>query len=154
MDRPNRAATFSIASFAAALAIASAAAAERGPNPESPGYPEFQQYCASCHGVGGAGDGPMAPVLDPKPADLRKLSTRFGNPLPRPKLVAIIDGRQQVPSHGTSEMPVWGKRLHAANRGDQAQASHVRGTILVIIEYLQSLQVDTKQTDAKQADER
>jgi hypothetical protein len=86
----------------------------------------------------------MAPVLDPPPANLTTLSERYGNPLPRPKLVAIIDGRDGVRSHGTSEMPVWGKRLHAANRGDQARASQVRGTILIIIDYLQSLQAAEK----------
>jgi len=30
----------------------------------------FQQYCASCHGVGGQGNGPQAPFLARPPADL------------------------------------------------------------------------------------
>ena len=30
----------------------------------------FATYCATCHGESGAGDGPAAAGLDPKPADL------------------------------------------------------------------------------------
>lgn len=42
---------------------------------EAMGDPEkgramFQQYCVACHGVSGKGDGPLAKVLTPKPADL------------------------------------------------------------------------------------
>ncbi len=31
----------------------------------------FAEHCASCHGAGGAGNGPRAPSLTPKPPDLR-----------------------------------------------------------------------------------
>ncbi|MDV2494928.1 MAG: cytochrome c [bacterium] len=42
---------------------------------EAMGDPEkgramFQQNCVACHGVSGKGDGPLAKVLTPKPADL------------------------------------------------------------------------------------
>lgn len=30
----------------------------------------YQANCASCHGIEGAGDGPVADVLDPKPSDI------------------------------------------------------------------------------------
>ena len=30
----------------------------------------FQQFCASCHGKSGRGDGPLAAALTPKPANL------------------------------------------------------------------------------------
>ncbi len=33
------------------------------------GNVHYQQYCASCHGPTGAGDGPIGAALDPKPAD-------------------------------------------------------------------------------------
>ncbi|GAP15190.1 cytochrome c, mono- and diheme variants [Longilinea arvoryzae] len=32
----------------------------------------YEANCASCHGTGGAGDGPAGAALDPKPADLKK----------------------------------------------------------------------------------
>lgn len=35
------------------------------------GYTLFQEYCVSCHGVDGRGDGPAATNLHPAPADLR-----------------------------------------------------------------------------------
>lgn len=31
---------------------------------------DFTKYCASCHGDGGRGDGPMGRFIDPKPKDL------------------------------------------------------------------------------------
>lgn len=31
----------------------------------------YEQQCASCHGAGGRGDGPLAPSLRPRPADFR-----------------------------------------------------------------------------------
>jgi mono/diheme cytochrome c family protein len=34
----------------------------------SRGAPLYATYCASCHGPGGDGDGPVAATLDPKPA--------------------------------------------------------------------------------------
>ena len=33
------------------------------------GAAHYQQYCASCHGPTGRGDGPVGAALDPKPAD-------------------------------------------------------------------------------------
>ncbi len=34
------------------------------------GKAAFDQYCASCHGSGGKGDGPAGGALNPKPKDL------------------------------------------------------------------------------------
>ncbi len=34
------------------------------------GKAAFEQYCASCHGPGGKGDGPAGGALNPKPKDL------------------------------------------------------------------------------------
>ena len=39
----------------------------------------FQAFCASCHGPNGAGDGPVATELEPKPRDLGGDSYRFGD---------------------------------------------------------------------------
>ncbi|TAK20716.1 MAG: c-type cytochrome [Chloroflexota bacterium] len=53
-------------------------AAARGPIPiaiDDPGLERarliYQQTCASCHGLGGRGDGPLGRTLTPRPADLR-----------------------------------------------------------------------------------
>ena len=43
---------------------------EREPQSIQMGQKVFQQFCASCHGPTGRGDGPAASKLVPKPADL------------------------------------------------------------------------------------
>jgi mono/diheme cytochrome c family protein len=69
----------------------------------------FKAYCASCHGIGGKGDGPMAKSLKVKPADLTRIAALNGGVFPLVRIDRIISGEDQPPSgHGTSEMPVWG----------------------------------------------
>lgn len=69
----------------------------------------FLRHCASCHGVGGKGDGPAAAALQPPPADLTRLSERYGEADPLRQTMAAIDGRRPVRAHGDSAMPVWGE---------------------------------------------
>jgi mono/diheme cytochrome c family protein len=69
----------------------------------------FLRYCASCHGVGGKGDGPAAAALQPSPADLTRLRERYGEENPLRQTIAAIDGRRPVRAHGESRMPVWGE---------------------------------------------
>jgi mono/diheme cytochrome c family protein len=57
---------------------------------------EFIQSCASCHGVKGRGDGPVAKSLAKAPADLTKLSQKNGGVFPFASLYDVIDGRSQV----------------------------------------------------------
>jgi mono/diheme cytochrome c family protein len=45
-----------------------APAAEPAGDPVARGNQIYQQYCASCHGPEGNGDGPVSAGLDPKPA--------------------------------------------------------------------------------------
>lgn len=140
-------ATLFVATCAVVLAAATPAVAEEDTLPDHRGHAEFQQYCASCHGEEADGRGPMAGDLQVPPADLRLLGQRYGMPLPRPKLVAFIDGRTHVRGHGSRAMPVWGKRLHEQSRGDQAHEGHVRGSILVIVDYLETLQLPPTEED-------
>lgn len=44
---------------------------ESNPDTISEGEQIFQSNCASCHGEGGEGDGPVASSLDPAPSDLK-----------------------------------------------------------------------------------
>jgi mono/diheme cytochrome c family protein len=69
----------------------------------------YMRYCASCHGISGMGDGPVAAALAPRPADLTRLRERYGEPSPLRQTIAAIDGRQLVRAHGHSAMPVWGE---------------------------------------------
>lgn len=55
------------------LLVTTANAIIRG-TPEQ-GKAIFEQRCASCHGLTGKGDGPMAPLLSPRPASLISAGT-------------------------------------------------------------------------------
>ena len=94
---------------------------------ETTGRELFVRYCASCHGSSGAGDGPVAPSLATKPADLTGIAERAGGDFDAQAVMATIDGRKEVAAHGSREMPVWGSVL-------------TRGEIASIVEYLHSLQ--------------
>lgn len=72
------------------------------------GAADFKYYCASCHGIKGKGDGPIAAALLTKPADLTRISARNNGKFPTERVMNIIDGRNQVMAHGPRDMPVWG----------------------------------------------
>jgi mono/diheme cytochrome c family protein len=71
------------------------------------GYALYRQHCLHCHGVSGAGDGPTAPFLYPRPRDYRRglfkfTSTNTGQKPTRDDLLKTI--RNGL--HGTS-MPAF-----------------------------------------------
>jgi len=97
----------------------------------------YLQHCASCHGVDGEGNGPLAAVLTTPPANLRLLYQRYGNPLPAEKIASFIDGRNDVKAHGPRDMPVWGERLY----GDGKTGEHeLNRQIARLVAFLQSIQ--------------
>jgi mono/diheme cytochrome c family protein len=100
----------------------------------------YLQYCASCHGPNGEGNGPLAPMLTTPPANLRKLSQRYGNPLPEDQIARFIDGRSDVRLHGPRDMPVWGERFYVDGNGDSQQ---VKSRIAKLVAFLQSIQGGT-----------
>lgn len=103
------------------------------------GHEYFMHYCASCHGTSAKGDGPLAPALRTRPPDLTTLSQRAGGGFPALAVAEVIDGRRVVVSHGSAEMPVWGRRFSSQGSGPQGPA--LRGRVAVIVEYLESIQV-------------
>ncbi len=100
----------------------------------------YLEYCASCHGLTGEGDGPVARALSAPPSNLRLLSDRFGNPLPEDQIARFIDGRAQIKAHGPREMPVWGRRFYAETRDERT----VRAMIGDLVAYLQSIQTGAR----------
>lgn len=100
----------------------------------------YLEYCASCHGLTGEGDGPVAASLTTPPANLRRLSERFGNPLPEDQVARFIDGRVEVKAHGPRDMPVWGARFYAETHNENA----VRARIGKLVAYLQSIQTGAR----------
>lgn len=47
------------------------------PEAQAGGYALYRKHCLHCHGVSGAGDGPTAPFLYPRPRDYRKGLFKF-----------------------------------------------------------------------------
>ena len=97
----------------------------------------FRTYCASCHGVTGRGDGPMAGELKKIPPDLTKYTERNGGVFPGERLRQIIDGRG-IAAHGNREMPVWGDAFRSAKDGLTPEAAQAR--IDAVVRYLSAIQ--------------
>lgn len=107
------------------------------------GEAEYLNSCAACHGLEGRGDGALAPLLTKRPADLTRLADRNGGSFPYERVVNVIDGREVVPSHGTREMPVWGRqfidedtRTYGQAGGEIVTAERIRG----LADYIKTLQ--------------
>jgi mono/diheme cytochrome c family protein len=97
----------------------------------------FRTYCASCHGVTGHGDGPIAGEFRKVPPDLTKYSARNGGVFPSERVRQIIDGRG-VPAHGNREMPVWGDAFRSGRGALSAEG--VTARIDAIVRYLKAIQ--------------
>jgi mono/diheme cytochrome c family protein len=68
----------------------------------------FRSYCSPCHGVSGKGDGPAAPALTTKPADLTAFAKRRGGKFSDRDFEDKLRGKALPPAHGSSDMPMWG----------------------------------------------
>ena len=106
----------------------------------------FRQYCASCHGVDGTGDGPVAPSLKTKPPDLTVLSKNSGGVFPGQEVQDFIDGTTPVVAHGPQQMPVWGypaklppDRLRGTFKPEFTPVE-VEARIKLIVDYVKSIQ--------------
>ncbi|MGB4360583.1 MAG: c-type cytochrome [Rhodoferax sp.] len=107
---------------------------------------EYDTNCAVCHGPAGKGDGSLSGLLRVSATDLTQLAKKNQGILPVVRMYDVIDG-QGVPSHGSRDMPIWGRtyqvedaqRLHEA-RGNYDAEALVRGRILMLIEYINRLQ--------------
>lgn len=113
--------------------------------PDDPGSRLFRTHCASCHGVTGRGNGPLADQLQHVPPDLTKYTSRNGGVFPRERVYRIIDGRD-VASHGDREMPVWGDVFKS---GGAASPDDVKGRIDAIVRYLEGIQERAAWLDGK-----
>jgi mono/diheme cytochrome c family protein len=93
----------------------------------------YSNYCASCHGQDGKGDGPVAKSLSRRPADLTRLSAANGGTFSSERIAEVIDGRREVAAHGTRDMPVWGRAVRFG-------PSIVRTRVRAIVGYVSTLQ--------------
>lgn len=113
--------------------------------PTSPeaGRALFSEYCASCHGSGAKGDGPMAAHLGKKPADLTAIAQRNGGTFPMARVMSTIDGYTRRNDHG-SVMPEMGPVLPAGplvrmDTGDGIMTP-VPANLAALAHYLETLQ--------------
>ena len=98
----------------------------------------FRFYCASCHGRTGVGDGPVAPSLTTRPANLTRLSEANGGIFPRDRVRTTISGAQRLMTlaHGPGDMPVWGPIFRALDPSD----SQVEVRIKNLVTFIESIQ--------------
>ena len=113
---------------------------------------EYQSNCASCHGMDAKGDGPVSTELKTRPTDLTLLAMKNKGVFPLNAVYRIIDGRDQIASHGTKEMPVWGYRFvppshYILRPADDytfapplSPEAIVHGRIMAVIDYLDRIQ--------------
>jgi mono/diheme cytochrome c family protein len=113
------------------------------------GAPQFQRYCASCHGAQGRGDGPAAASLRTKPADLTRIAARRGGRFPDGEIAQKIDGRFSIEAHGSREMPVWGEVFSQGIPDSSTAEAVARGQVAVLVEYLKTLQTDAERQETR-----
>ncbi|WP_083445204.1 cytochrome c [Ruegeria sp. 6PALISEP08] len=101
----------------------------------------YMHYCATCHGIDATGQGPMASVLVVQPTDLTNLTDEDGL-FPSARVVARIDGRDPLVSHG-SPMPVYGPFFDGQDtsmKTPRGQPILTSQPIVDLVAYLETLQ--------------
>ncbi len=111
------------------------------------GAEAFRTSCAVCHGADGKGDGEFAAMLTIKPSDLTVLKQNNSDKVfPYFDVFRTIDGRTELPAHGSRLMPIWGN--YFAGRPDVMAAQPfgaellIRARIVALVDYIESIQVE------------
>lgn len=140
------------------LSVASATAIADDPA-NAPGQADYLSYCASCHGVDGKGNGPLAPTLKIAPSDLTVITKKNKGNFPYTLLRKTIESRELglARAHGPREMPVWGPVFAQEPEGpapgataggggmygvNTAQCIHFAAKVRImnIVDYIESIQ--------------
>lgn len=83
----------------------------------------------------------MSKYLTVRPANLRQLRVTGGGSFPFWEIYRKIDGRFEIRSHGSRDMPIWGDRFRVQAGGDAKSAqTQAAGRILSLVFYLQHIQ--------------
>jgi hypothetical protein len=106
---------------------------------------EFEVHCAVCHGMDATGNGPYLSSLKVAPPDLTLIAKNNAGVFPADHIIDVIDGRAQVTSHGSRDMPIWGDRyaISAAEHfagSPYDQEAYIRGRVLILVDYLRRIQ--------------
>jgi len=100
----------------------------------------YLQYCSSCHGRDGKGDGTVSRELKVKVPDLTLLAKKNRGRFPLDDVMATIDGRRFVRAHGDRDMPVWGETFYSETEGKKYRELTTLLKAKVIAEYVGTLQ--------------
>lgn len=130
---------FTIGAVIATGLIVTACAPER----QVSGRSLFVDYCVSCHGAGGRGDGPAASGLGKQPTDLTGLAARNGGTFPKVHVMSVIDGYTRRDDRG-SRMPELGPALQEGplvmvDTGDGI-VTPTPANLVALANYLETLQ--------------
>ena len=79
----------------------------------------YKQYCATCHGLTGKGDGPAAAALKSPPSNIALIARHNNGKFPELRVQNIIEGKGSPGAHGSGDMPVWGPIFRQQAGGDQ-----------------------------------
>ena len=91
------------------------------------------------------GNGPVAPALKMRPANLRLLSKNNGGVFPREEVRDFIDGGKVASGHGSREMPIWGMALRGNHPGvyipgKPLTEQEAKRRIELLVDYISSIQ--------------
>ena len=96
----------------------------------------FKDYCASCHGVAGAGDGPAVVFLKTPPPDLRAMAQRNKGKYPAAKVVSMLHFGPGSDAHGALDMPTWGPLFRSLDPNSRIAELRVHN----LTEFIESIQ--------------
>lgn len=126
------------AALAAALTLGACA-----PDGQVAGRALFDQYCVSCHGADGSGNGPVAAGLTRKPADLTRITERNDGTFPMVRVMSQIDGYTRRNDRG-SAMPELGAALQDGPlvmvETGQGVRTPTPANLVALAEYLRTIQ--------------
>jgi mono/diheme cytochrome c family protein len=143
VSKDVRLSSAALATLFAIAALLAAGTSSAAAGPPTTAAQTFKVYCASCHGTGGEGDGPVAPTLIKKPADLTRIAERNDGLFPKERVSAVIDGREEVAAHGTREMPVWGDALIWPEEDTPERRAEVKRRIDELVALIERMQKKT-----------
>lgn len=141
MPSKDRRSTLAILAGSALLITACASTPQRRELSQLSGVEMYEQLCASCHGLAGQGDGPVASLIKSGVPDLTRIAYRDGGEFPAEDVRRTIDGRYDRPAHGPRDMPVWGWQFYdSTSTNDPAERARVDSMIDRLVEYVRSIQ--------------
>jgi len=100
----------------------------------------YARFCASCHGINGRGDGPVASSIRVEVPDLTLLARRQGSAFKRERIERVVDGRFLIGAHGTREMPIWGENFSRVEVGDPEAERTTDLIIKKLVDHIEAMQ--------------